>query len=177
MAEKSEEVSKKAQQRNETSKRQREIARLWFKGLTKEEIAEKTSITQRQVSEDLKFIRLSLQPRTIRSIEYYRNKSRARLDMIRQKAWELVEAGGPIKDGARVAALRLVREVEDLQTKVDGIVTDKLGAGPDKRAEELQRKLVAIASQKDKGNGHDKEEDALVKDAVTDKGAEEANSG
>ena len=175
MAEK-EEISKKAQQRNEASRRQRDIARLWFKGLTKEEIADKLKLPQRQVTEDLKFIRFSLQPRTIKSIEYYRNKSRARLDMIRQKAWDIVD-GDMIKDGARVAALRLVREVEDLQTKVDGIVTDKLGAGPDKRAEELQRKLVAIASQKDKGNGHEKEEDDLVKDAVTDDSSEETDTG
>ena len=34
-----EEISRKAQQRGETSRRQRDIARLWFKGLTKEEIA------------------------------------------------------------------------------------------------------------------------------------------
>ena len=171
-----EEVSKTKKRNFDRSKRQREIARLWFKGLTKEEIAEKTGIPQIQVSEDLKFIKFQLQPRTIRSIEYYRNKSRARLDMIRQKAWDFVEEGD-LKDGSRIAALRLVREIEDLQTKVDGIVSDKLSAGPDKRAEELAKKLVAIASQKDKGNGHDEKEDGLVKNAITDEGAEEANTG
>lgn len=154
--------------------RQQKIAKLWHKGHTKEEIVEETNYSPKQVSEDLKIIKLQLTPKTIRTIEYYRNKSRARLDMIRKKAWEMAE-DDTIKDGARISALRLVREVEDLQTKVDGIVTDKMPAGPEKKAEELHKRLVEIASQKDKGNGHDEKEEELVKDAVTDTRTEEAS--
>jgi len=88
--------------------------------------------------------------------------------MIRKRAWEFVEDKTFAKEGAKVAALRLVKDVEDLQTKVDGIVTDKAPVGPERRAEELQKKLVEIATgQKEKGNGHDEKEDKVVEDELT----------
>lgn len=165
---------KAAERRKEAAKRQSKIAKLWYQGYTREEIVEHTGYPSRQVVEDLKVIRAALYPATIKTIEYYRNKSRMRLDMIRKRAWEFVEAALD-KDSARVAALRLIRDVEDLQTKVDGIVTEKMAAGPERKAEELQKRLVAIASAKDGGNGHDEKEDKTVEDALTNKGPEEVS--
>lgn len=169
-------TGKAAERRKAGARRQADIAQLWFRGYNKEEIVEKTGLPVRQVSEDLKIIRASLHPATVKTVEYYRNKSRTRLDMIRKRAWEFVEGTDFAKEGTRVAALRLVKDVEDLQTKVDGIVTDKAPAGPERRAEELAKKLVAIAENKDKGNGHDEKEDKVVESELTsDKRTEEAN--
>jgi len=154
------------------AERLHKVTELWLRGNTKEEIVKKTGYSPKQVSADLKIIRFQFQPKTLKTIEYYRNKVRARLDMISNRAWGFVD-DADVRHGARVSALRLVKEVEAERMKVDGIVTDKMLAGPEKKAEELSRRLLEIASQKDKGNGHDEKEDEVVKDAVTDQGAEE----
>lgn len=156
------------------AERLHKVTELWLRGNTKEEIVKTTGYSPKQVSADLKIIRFQFQPKTLKTIEYYRNKARARLDMISKRAWEFVEDSLD-KDSARVSALRLVKEVEAERMKVDGIVTDKMVAGPEKKAEELSRRLVEIASQKDKGNGHDEKEDEVVSDALTHPGSEETN--
>lgn len=158
----------------EAAQRQRKIARLWFRGYTKEEIVEATGISTGQVAEDLRVIRFQLQPQTIQGLEYYRNKSRARLDMIRKKAWELVD-DRVLGESARIAALEVARKVEDLQTKVDGIVTGKMTEGPDKRATELQKQLLKLAPQAG-GDGHNKSSNEVVKDALTNTSPEAISS-
>ncbi len=140
-------------EKEKTGDRQRKIAKLWFKGYLGPDIAVKLGYTSKQVSEDLKVIKGQLQPKTFRAIEYYRNQSRRRLDMLRKEAWEIAETL-EAKSGAKIAALRLVKDIEDLSVKVDGVVTDKMPAGPDRKAEELGKRLVAIAQGNNGGNGH-----------------------
>lgn len=146
------------------SERRKQVANLWYKGYLNQDIAKKLGLTPKQVSDDLKVVKKLLEPKTIRAIEYYRNRARHQLDMIRQAAWELVENEGA-RHGARVAALRLIKDVEELSVKVDGVVSEKMPAGPDKKAAELDRRLIAIA----KGNGGDGHKDVEVSEvAATD---------
>ena len=134
---------------NESRKK---VAELWYKGYTQPEICEKTGLSKKQVSDDIKVIKRLLEPKTIRQVEYYRNQSRNRLDIIRKSAWGIYSNKNS-RYGARVAALNVLLKVEELSAKVDGVVADKGTAGPDKKAEELSKELVAIAKGK-KDNGH-----------------------
>jgi len=133
------------------SDRRKKVADLWYKGHLQHDIAKAMGITIKQVSDDLKVVKRLLEPKTIRAIEYYRNRSRHRLDMIRKAAWEMADES-EVSSGAKVAALRLVKEVEELTVKVDGVVGEKMTAGPDRKAEELMKELRTIAKGKD--NGH-----------------------
>jgi len=158
------------------AKRQQKIVNLLRHGYTNQQISEVLEYPLRQVAEDVKIIKFHMQPKTVRSIEYSRNVIRDALRSIKKDAFDFFNDINN-KETARVAALRVRLDAEKLQAQVDGAITEKVTFGPEKKSEELQRKLVAIASQKDKGNGHEEKEDGLVKDAVTDEGAEEANTG
>ena len=134
------------------SERRRQVSDLWYKGYLSQDISKAMGLTLKQVSDDLKTVRKLLEPSTVRAVEYYRNRSRRRLDIIRKAAWEIADSL-EAKSGARVAALRLVKEVEELSTRVDGIVAEKMVAGPDQKAKELMKELRMLAEGKD-GNGH-----------------------
>lgn len=156
------------------TQRRNKIAPYWFKGFTKEEIAKKTGYSLAEVSAAIERIKLQLEPKTIRSIEYYRNKARRNINLGLSQAWDIIETY-KTQPHTILRSLSIIERYIKLMTEVDGIVTDKMPAGPDKKAEALLNEVKKLAKEAatGKGKGDTGGEVSSTSEEVSDKKDEE----
>jgi len=154
--------------------RQATVATLWWQGNNKATIIEKTGYPLAEVTRHLKVIRYSLTPKTEEVLHFRRNKVRNKINLVQQKAWDIikkVENESIGKDSYRIALIALSRitSSQELEAKVEGITQEKLVVGPEEEASKLlsdvkmleEKRLVA---QKTEGSVEDVEKETPLPD-------------
>jgi len=136
---------------DETTQRRQKVAKMWWQGYTRQQIADRLSVKMGVISRDVSAIEGRLSPKTERTLKYLQNSAVERLRPIQVLMWEIIEANA--NDNIKISAARLAKDVEEQVNKVRGIIGERLVEAPDKRLSELV-KLGNEISLRAKGDGH-----------------------
>jgi hypothetical protein len=126
------------------------IAELWFQGNSQHDIMEKLGFEAKYVTRVLRQISAQLEPKTVRAIEYRRNKCLAKIRLVQKKAWEINEEER-LPAEKRLAALRVVTSSQELEAKIEGITQEKIVIKEaEKEAGELLKELKKLEEKEAK---------------------------
>jgi hypothetical protein len=125
----------------------RRVKPLLLKGYPRQEIAEKLGVDEKKVEAAMRHLEAAWQMKRTRGVEYYRNRSRQVVEIAMAGAWEIYDQA-EAKPSVKLSALRVVKELAGLMAQIDGIMAEKMVAGPEKRATELMAELRKLAEAK-----------------------------
>lgn len=149
--------------KKEKRDRQAKIATLWFKGYTNKEILDSVGCTEKELASDLKLIKTKLAPKTVKVLEYRKNKCLGKISLVQSTAWNIISSSQ--NDSIKLASLRVITSSQELEAKVEGVTQEKLVIGPEKEANVLLKRIYDLeqeaAQTQSQGDGH-KEADTLV---------------
>ena len=134
--------------------RREKVADYYFKGYKPREIAEKCDLTLPQVRADIHVIKGWLSAKTIKRLEYRKNRSLAKIELAQRKAWGIWEANASYPN-IQLSAQRVIKELLELEARVEGVIAEKLIVEPDREASKLMEELRKIEKEANKGNGHE----------------------
>ena len=141
--------------KREQKDRQVVVADLWFKGYNKADIVNETGFTGQEVERSLVLIRYKLTPKTVRTIEYRRNKCLGKINLVQKIAWGIIAT--TTSDTIKLSALGRITSSHELESKVQGVAQEKLIVGPEKEANTLLKQILELdkkSADTPDGNGH-----------------------
>lgn len=141
--------------------RREKVADYHFKGYKVREIAGLLELSLPQVRADIKVIKGWLSAKTIKKLEYRKNRSIAKIELAQRTAWGIFERYSA-QPNIQLSAQRVIKELLELEAKVEGVIAEKLVVGPDLEATKLMEELKAI-EEKARDNGHKEEESVSAK--------------
>ena len=146
----------------EKDDKQANVSDEWFRSCNAKQIVKKLGYPEGEVRHYLKLVKNKLTPKTIKVIEYRRNKLLNKIALVQQKGWDIALSDKTFDDRIRLAALRLVTSSQELEAKVEGVTQEKIVVDTmDRQATEHLKALEKFekdARLRDyKGDGHDKE--------------------
>lgn len=151
--------------KTEKTERRRKVALLYLKGYSAKEICQKLNLSPTIVAVDIKTLDEAFNVKTIRTLEYRKSRILAKIQLEERDAAEIREQ---FKNTPSVvlATKRVMKELLELEAKVEGVIAEKLTTTPDIKASQIQRELKAILTEAE-GDGHKKGEEIIVKQGST----------
>lgn len=155
--------------KDEVTKRRQEVAKLYWRGWKRQQIADELKKPLPLVVSDIKSFERYLSPKTERTLKYLQNSAVERLRPIQVLMWKIIDENSDTvrNDNVRISAGRLIKDVEEQVNKVRGIIGERLVDAPDKRLADLIKQATGIEA-KSKGDGHKETTD--VEDTETNSG-------
>src|ERR1051325_10873125 len=130
-----------------------DIARLWMKGSTKADIAEKMSLSQSQVSNYIKqweeFVEEEAEKNPDVLDNYLENtiKFEQEIKLLTQEAWnviELAEENGAM--GTKIQALKLAKELTEMKARLFQLLSPRMEHGYVERQKRVERVNSILSS-------------------------------
>jgi len=148
------------ERKDETTKRRQQVARLYWRGYNRQQIADELHLPKALIISDVKAIERFLSPKTDKTLKYLQNSAVERLRPIQVLMWEIIDQTP--RDNIKISAGRLVKDVEEQVNKVRGIIGERVTEAPDKALAELIKQAKKVDAESFTCEGH------TVKDDETD---------
>ena len=127
--------------------RRAQVQQLYFQGYTIKEIIDKLQKPRRLIQDDVQRLRMNLERREIKKIEYRKNKILAKITLLQRTAWGILDDCRKRKPTLALTAGRLINSSHELEAKVEGVIAEKIVGGPDKAMSDLMKELRQIETK------------------------------